>query len=144
MVYRLSFFGRCGEQNAQDAIGRLLDEVLTDGASVLAEVCGPVMPVDEVAAYRLATRTPEGMAEGDRLTLEVHLGVAHNAEVVIRIDPDDARGIWGSDLYAVISLSGGHPDWVLVDRIWAALERLWSAVAWDEQSGFDLSRGIPT
>lgn len=30
------------------------------------------------------------------------------------------------------------------DRIWSMLERLWSAVAWDEHSGFDLSREIPT
>ena len=88
MVYRLLFFGRCGEQDAQDAVGRLLDEVLADGDPLLGEVCGPVMPVDEIAAYRLATRTPEGS--------------------------------------------------------WSMLERLWSAVAWDEHSGFDLSREIPT
>jgi hypothetical protein len=144
MVYRLSFFGRCGEQTAQDVIGRLLDEVLADGAPILGEVRGPVASVDEIAAYRLATMTREREAAADWLTLEVHTGVGHNAETVIGVDPDAEHGIWGSDLYAVISLSGGDPDWALVDRIWSALERLWSAVAWDEQSGFDLSRPVLT
>lgn len=144
MVYRLSFFGHCGEVKAKAVISRLLDEVLADGAPVLGEVCGLVMPVDEIAAYRLATMAPEGTAAADWLSLEVHIGVAHNAEMVIGVDPDAERGIWGSDMYAVISLSGGDPDWALVDRIWSVLERLWSAVAWDEQSGFGLARGSPS
>lgn len=143
MVYRLLFFGRCGEQEAQAVIGLLLNEVLADGAPILGEVRGPIVPVDEMAAYRLATMTPEARPAADWLSLEVHVGVAHNAEMVIGVDPDAEYGIWGSDLYAEISLSGGDPDWALVDRIWSVLERLWSAVAWDEQSGFEVSRVIP-
>lgn len=141
MVYRLSFFGRCGGQTAHEVIGLLLDEVLADGVPVLGEVRGPVVPVDEIAIYRLATMTHEREAAADWLTLEVHTGVAYNADTVIGVDPDAEHGIWGSDLYAMVSLSGGDPDWALVERIWSALERLWSAVAWDGHSGFDLSRG---
>lgn len=142
MVYRLSFFGRCDEEPAPGVICRLLDELLAAGSPLLGELRGPVVPVDDVAAYRLATMTPEGAGAADWLYLEVHVGIAHNADVVIGVDPDAEHGVWGSDLYAVISLSGGDPDWVLVDRICAALERLWSAVAWDEQSGFDLTRSV--
>lgn len=143
MVYRLSFFGRCGEQSAQDAVDVLLGEVLAEGAPVLGEVRGPIEPVDEIAAYRLATMTADAQAAADWLYLEVHVGLAHNADVVIGVDPDGEQGIWGSDLYAVVELSGGNPDWVLVKRIWSALERLWSAVAWDEASGFDVSHEVP-
>ncbi|WP_157436698.1 hypothetical protein [Actinospica robiniae] len=125
-------------------IGLLLDELLADGAPVLGEVRSPVTPVDEIAAYRLATMTHERAAAADWLSLEVHTGVAHNAETVIFADPDAEHGIWGGDLYAMISLGSGDPDWALVERIWSALERLWSVVAWDEHSGFDLSRGTPS
>jgi len=142
-VYRLSFFGRCDEEPAPDVICRLLDELLATGGPLLGEVRGPVVPVDDVAAYRLATMTSEGTAAADWLYLEVHVGIAHNAETVVGVDPDAEHGIWGSDLYALISLSGENPDWPLVERIWSGLERSWSAVAWDEQSGFDVAREIP-
>ncbi|GAB2824135.1 hypothetical protein GCM10022221_22720 [Actinocorallia aurea] len=38
----------------------------------------------------------------------------------------------------------GATDWPLVHRLWAALATLWSAVAWDEQSGFALDKPTPT
>jgi hypothetical protein len=34
-------------------------------------------------------------------------------------------------------------DWPLVNRIWAALIALWSAIAWDEMSGFEANRDAP-
>ncbi len=128
MVYRLSFFGRCDEEPAPDVICRLLDELTATGAPLLGEVRGPIVPTGEIAGYRPATMAPEKTATADWLHLEVHVGVAHNADIVIGADPDAEHGIWGSDLYAVITLSGGNPDWMLVDRIWSVLERLWSAV----------------
>jgi len=142
MVYRLHFFAKTGEENGQAAINRLLDQVAASGRPVLSEWRGPF--VDEVAAYRLATSGPDGAATADWLTLELHLGAEFNANMVIGTDPDDEHEIWGSDVHAQISLSGQNPDWELVHRIWSALERLWRAVAWDEQSEFDISRHAPS
>ncbi|MEW2519692.1 hypothetical protein [Actinacidiphila alni] len=139
MTYQLTFFCRAGETNGQEAINHLLDEVLTCGDAVLVEWRGPF--VDEVAAYSLATRGPAGCPVADRLTLEVHVGVEWNADTVIAASPDDAHGIWGCDLVAILTLSGPTPDWPLTDRIRTALTRLWSAVAWDETSGFDVATG---
>jgi hypothetical protein len=143
MAYQLSFFGRCDEAPASEVICRLLDELLATGDPLLGEVRGPIVPVDAIAAYRLATMKSAETTAADWLDLEVHVGIAHNADVVIGADPDAEHGIWGSDLYAVVMLSGGNPDWALVNRIWSVLERLWSAVAWDEHSGFDLSYEVP-
>lgn len=42
------------------------------------------------------------------------------------------------DLRVTITLSGDNPDWPLVDLIWAVLVDLWSAVPWDEMSGFEI------
>jgi hypothetical protein len=92
----------------------------------------------------LATPDADGSAAADWLTLELHIGVEFNADMVIGIDPDAEHAIWGSDLHAVVSLSGANPDWELVDRIWSTLELLWSAIAWDEQSGFAISRHVPS
>jgi hypothetical protein len=64
----------------------------------------------EVAAYRLVTPDSYGSAVADWLTLEVHVGVEFNANVVIGIDPDAEHTICGSDLHAEISLSGANPD----------------------------------
>jgi hypothetical protein len=47
--------------------------------------------------------------------LEVQVGVARNADMVIGVDPNAEHGIWGRDLYAGISLSVGNPDWALVE-----------------------------
>ncbi|WP_031071673.1 hypothetical protein [Streptomyces sp. NRRL WC-3742] len=129
MAYRLTFFCRSGEENGLEALDRLLDELLSAGAPLLAEGRGPF--VDEVAAYALGTG-----GSADRLELEVQVGTAWIAESVIEASPDDAHGIWGCDLLATITLSGDSPDWPLVDRIWTALVDLWGAVAWDEASGF--------
>lgn len=94
MAYQLSFFGRCDEARASDVICRLLDELLATGDPLLGEVPGPIVPVDEIAAYRLATMTPAETAAADWLDLEVHVGVAYNADVVIGADPGAEHGIW--------------------------------------------------
>ena len=77
------------------------------------------------------------------MSLEIHVGVAFIAESVIAASPNDEHGIWGSDLLATITLSGDVLDWPLVQRIWTALVDLWSAVPWDEMSGFEIANEIP-
>ncbi|WP_106403155.1 hypothetical protein [Actinocorallia populi] len=141
MTYQLGFFCRAGEQTGQAALERLLDEVLSTGGPLPGERLGPL--AQEVAAYRLATKAHSGQEVPGRLGLEIRVGVATIAESVLQADPDGERGIWGSDLLATITLSGGDPDWALVHRFWAALAELWSAVAWDEMSGFAIAEGGP-
>lgn len=118
VVYRLRFFCRADEVNAEEALGRLLDELLATGP-LLGEWLGPY--AEGVATYSLATSGPGSIAVADWLTVELHLGVAEIADTVISADPDCERGIWGCDLLATISLSGDAPDWRLVARIWWAL-----------------------
>lgn len=71
------------------------------------------------------------------------MGVEYNAESVIRASPNDECGIWGSDLRAELTLTGNDTDWPLVNRIWAVLITLWSAIAWDEMSGFEANNDAP-
>ena len=77
------------------------------------------------------------------LVLQFQVGVRYNADSVIRADPDDERGIWGSDLQAELLLTGSDTDWPLVNRIWALLVTLWQAIAWDEMSGFEADKDAP-
>lgn len=141
MTYQLSFFCRAGEETGRAALERLLDEVLGTGGPLMGEWLGPFDP--EVAAYRLATKAHPGQEVPGRLNLEIHVGVASIAESVFEADPDGEHGIWGCDLLVTIALSGGDPDWALVHRIRAALAELWTAVAWDEMSGFAIAVGGP-
>ncbi|MUN41040.1 hypothetical protein [Actinomadura litoris] len=69
----------------------------------------------------------------------MHAGVAFIAEEVIDASPDNAPGVWGSDLQVQLTLSGEMDD-ALVDRIWRTLTNRWAAVAWDESSGFDINK----
>jgi hypothetical protein len=62
---------------------------------------------------------------------------------VIHASPNDEYGIWGSDLRAELILTGNDTDWPLVNRIWSALLTLWSAIAWDEMSGFEVNKDAP-
>ncbi|MEO3867491.1 hypothetical protein ABGB18_01530 [Nonomuraea sp. B12E4] len=142
VAYRLNFFCRAGEQAGQVALERLLDDLLASGDPLLGKWQGPFNS-DEVAACSLATRGPAGQALADWLTLEVHAGDAFIAESVMSADPQDEHGIWGCDLIATIILNGTFPDRALVNRIWAALVKLWSAVPWDETSGFEVAGGAP-
>lgn len=137
MVYCLSFFCRAGEETGQAALERLLDELLANGALVLGEWHGPY--VGAVAGYSLVTKGSSGEPVAAWLTLEIVVGVRRIAESVITASPDDEQGIWGSDLLATVTLSGGSTDWPLVGRIWRALVDLWSAVPWDEMSGFEIA-----
>ncbi|MGI8329829.1 hypothetical protein ACRYCC_07670 [Actinomadura scrupuli] len=137
MTYQLSFFCRSGEVTGHAALERLLDELLSTGGPLLGEWLGPFDR--EVAAYELATKADSRQEVPGWLNLEIHVGVAFIAESVFQADPDGEHGIWGCDLLATITLSGGDPDWVLVRRIWAALAKLWSAVAWDGMSGFAIA-----
>ncbi|MFG1810434.1 hypothetical protein [Streptomyces sp. NPDC049040] len=141
MAYQLTFFCRADEESGQEAINRLLAEVSSVGDPLSAEWLGPF--ADQVAAYSLVTRGSAGHPVADWLTLEVHVGVAWNAESVIAASPADEHGIWGCDLLATITLSGGAPDWPLVNRIWTALVRLWGATPWDEISGFEVANSTP-
>jgi hypothetical protein len=62
---------------------------------------------------------------------------------VISASPDNEYGIWGSDLLAELILAGNATDWPLVNRTWAVLISLWSAIAWDEMSGFEANKDAP-
>ncbi|WP_433176539.1 hypothetical protein [Actinoallomurus sp. CA-150999] len=125
----------------------LLDEILKNGP-LYGECIGPPTPgpgqwegpeQEAITAFRLAT-SPDGISRtSDYLLLEIHVGVRFIAETVMAADLNDEHGVWGSDLLAIITLSGDRPDWALVERIWTALEGLWSVVPWDEMSGFDIS-----
>ncbi|TYB49310.1 hypothetical protein [Actinomadura chibensis] len=149
MAYQLSFFCRADEENGAAAMDRVLDALLEDGSGLYGEYIGPPRPgpvqwegpeQEAIAAFRLAT-SPEGPERlFDDLLLEIHVGVRFIAETVIAADPDDEHGVWGSDLLAIITLSGERPDWALVERIWTIVESVWSAVPWDETSGFDVAQ----
>ncbi|MEU2232243.1 hypothetical protein [Streptomyces vietnamensis] len=141
MAYHLTFFCRSDEENGRAAISRLLDELLPDGDLLMTERSGPF--VDEVAVCSLARRGLAGDPVADWLVLEVHVGVEWIAESVIAVSPDDEHGIWGCDLLATVTLSGKNPDWLLVNRMWTALARLWSAIPWDEMSGFEIAKSVP-
>ncbi|MEU6339812.1 hypothetical protein ABZ883_02475 [Streptomyces sp. NPDC046977] len=142
MAYQLSFFCRSGEERGDEALDRLLDRLLETGEGLTGEWQGPYG--DSVAAFRLGTRSSVGDGPvADLLTLEVHVGVAEIADSVTAASPDDAEGIWGCDLLAVVTLSGSDTDWPLVNRIWAAVVGLWGAVAWDESSGFGIAVSAP-
>lgn len=141
MVYCLSFFCRAGEETGRAALERLLDELMVSGAPLLGEWHEPY--VDAVAGCSLVTQGPCGKPAADRLMLDLHVGVRSIAETVLAASPDDEHGIWGSDLLATLTLSGNNPDWPLLDRIWQALADLWSAVPWDETSGFEIATSYP-
>jgi hypothetical protein len=126
---------------------RVLDALLENGP-LLGEYLGPPEPqpgewlgseTDAIHRFMLATGTESEGPAADYLLLEIQVGVRFIAEDVIAADLNDDHGVWGSDLMAVVTLSGDHPDWPLVDRIWTALESLWSAVPWDEMSGFGIA-----
>ncbi|MEV5831732.1 hypothetical protein AB0L25_39830 [Spirillospora sp. NPDC052242] len=128
---------------------RVLDALLENGPPLLGEQ-GPYLPgewpepeIDAVHSFRLVTGTDRQRPAADYLLLEIHAGVRSIAEDVIAADPDDEHGVWGSDLMAVITLTGARPDWPLVDRIWTVLESLWSAVPWDRTSGFAVAAETP-
>ncbi|WP_329411755.1 hypothetical protein OG802_18005 [Streptomyces sp. NBC_00704] len=138
--YRLSFFGRSGEEGGAEALDRLLDRLLESGDGLWGESSEPLE--DSVAAFRLGTISGDGLGPvADLLTLDVRVGVAEIAESVIAASPHDERGIWGCDLLVTVALGGDDPDWALLHRIWTAVVDLWAAVAWDESSGFGVAAG---
>lgn len=134
MAYTLSFFCRSGENTGASALARLLTELGASGPPLLVDR-GTGEYVDEVAACRLAA--DDGGGVPGWIHVELSVGVEFIADRVIAVSPDDAHGIWGSDLEARLTLTG-DPDWPLVDRVWRTLTSLWSAVAWDETSGFEV------
>ncbi|MFD0854609.1 hypothetical protein ACFQ07_20395 [Actinomadura adrarensis] len=156
MAYRLTLFCKgVGEETGAGAMDRLLDVLLENGPPLFGEDAGlpPGEPwgvqregvmwlasqIHEIDQRRLVTATPDGRLTADFLHLELRAGVRFIAEDVIAVDPDDEHGVWGSDLIAIITLSGDRPDWPLTDRIWTALEGFGSVVPWDEMSGFELA-----
>ena len=88
----------------------------------------------------MATDNGSGMPAAGWLVLQFSVGVEYNAQSVISASPNGECGIWGSDLQAELILTGDSADWPLVSRIWAVLVALWSAVAWDEMSGFEVNK----
>ena len=143
MAHQLSFFCRAGEESGQEAMSQLLDAVLETGHQLVAEVYSPLFQ-DGTAVYRLRTTGADASTPGaDWLTLAVHVGIAAVADSVVAASPNGDHGIWGSDLLAVVTLSGDSPDWLLLERIRGATARLWGGIPWDETSGFEIADGAP-
>lgn len=141
MAYYLKFFCRSGEENGSSALASFLSKLRETGAPVLIKR-GAGDYVDEVDFCELATDDGSGVPVAGWLMFEVAVGVEFNAESVIHASPNDEYGVWGSDLRATLTLSG-DTDWRLVERIWATLLDLWSAVAWDGMSGFEINKDAP-
>jgi hypothetical protein len=126
---------------------RVLDALLENGPALLGTYLGPPEPqpgrsgpeTEAVHRFWLTTGTESEEPAADHLLLEISVGMRFIAENVLAADPNDDHGVWGSDLMAVITLSGDRPDWPLVDRIWSALEGLWPTVPWDGMSGFAIA-----
>lgn len=142
MAYYLTFFCRSGEENGSSALARFLSKLTDTGDSLLVKRAAADY-VDEVDVCKLATDNGSGTPEAGWVVLELSVGVEYNADSVIHASPNDEYGIWGSDLRAVLTLAGSNIDWRLVRRIWAALITLWSAIAWDEMSGFEANHDAP-
>jgi hypothetical protein len=142
VAYYLTFFCRSGEENGSSALARFLSELTEAGAPTLIKRTA-FEYVDEVDVCKLATDNGSGAPAAGWVTLEISVGVEYNAQSVIHASPNDERRIWGSDLRAELTLVGNETDWPLVQRIWAVLVTLWSAIAWDEMSGFEVNRDAP-
>ncbi|MEU8118918.1 hypothetical protein AB0C21_09420 [Spirillospora sp. NPDC049024] len=149
MAYQLTFFGKATEQEtAAAAMDHVLDAMLESGPPLLGESLGPPPlqlgewsgpETEAVRSFKLATATEDMKPAADYLLLEIHVGMRSIADTVIAADPDNDHGVWGSDLLALLTLSGDRPDWPLVQRIWTTLEDLWRVVPWDEVSGFGIA-----
>jgi hypothetical protein len=142
VAYYLTFFCRSGEETGSSALARFLSQLTATGAPVLIRRLAEDY-VDEVDVCELATDNGSGIPAAGWLILEFSVGVEYNAESVIHASPNDECGIWGSDLQAVLTLTGSDADWPLVKRIWTVLVTLWSAIAWDEMSGFEVNKDAP-
>lgn len=139
MAYCLTFFCRSSEVSGSSALTRFLAKLTETGDPVLVRHAAADF-ADEVDGCELATDNGSGRPTAGWLLLELSVGVRYNAPSVIAASPDDECGIWGSDLLAELILSGSSTDWPLVKRIWAVLATLWSAIAWDEMSGFEVNK----
>lgn len=142
MAYHLTFFCRSGEENGPAALTAFLSKLTETGDPVLIERHSADY-ADEVDVCELATDNGSAMPASGWLTLQFSVGIEYNAQSVISASPDDEHGIWGSDLLAELILTGNTTDWPLVNRIWAVLITLWSAIAWDETSGFEANKDAP-
>ncbi len=139
MAYYLTFFCRSGQENGSSALETFLSKLAETGVPVLARrLAGDYG--DEVDVCEMATDNGSGMPAAGWLVLQFSVGVEYNAQSVISASPNGECGIWGSDLQAELILTGDSADWPLVSRIWAVLVALWSAVAWDEMSGFEVNK----
>ena len=136
--YVLTFFCRSGEAIGSSALATFLAKLGETGDPVLVRR-DAADHIDEVDVCELASDNGSGAAAAGWLLLEFSVGIEYNARSVIVASPGGEDGIWGSDLVAELILSG-ETDWPLVKRIWATLADLWSAVAWDEMSGFDINK----
>jgi hypothetical protein len=141
MAYHLTCFCCGGEENPSSALATFLSKLTETGDPMLIKR-HEADYVDEVGVCELATDNGSGMPTAGWLILQFSVGIEYNAQSVISASPDDEHGIWGSDLLAELILSG-TTDWPLVNRIWAVLITLWSAIAWDEMSGFEANKDAP-
>lgn len=142
MAYHLTFFCRSGEENPSSALATFLSKLAQTGDPVLVRRCAGDY-VDEVGVCELATDNGSAVPKSGWLILQFSGGTECNAQSVISASPNDEHGIWGSDLLVELILTGNTTDWPLVNRIWAVLITLWSAIAWDEMSRFEANKDAP-
>jgi hypothetical protein len=141
MAYQLTFFCRSGQENGPSALAAFLAKLTETGDPVLIE--RPAANYgEEVGVCELATDNGSAMPASGWLVLQFSVGIGYNAQRVTHASPNDEHGIWGSDLVADLTLTG-TTDWPLVNRIWAVLITLWSAIASDEMSGFAVNDEAP-
>lgn len=142
VAYYLTFFCRSGQETGSSALASFLSKLAETGDPVLIRRRAADYD-DEVDVCELATDNGSGMPSAGWLALQFSVGVEYNAQSVISASPNDECGIWGSDLQAELILTSNNTDWPLVNRIWAVLVALWSAIAWDEMSGFEVNKDAP-
>jgi hypothetical protein len=130
-----------GQEKGSSALASFLSKLTETGDPVLIKRPAANY-AHEVDVCELATDNGSGRPQAG-LVLQFSAGVRYNAMSVISASPNDECGIWGSDLQAELILTGTNTDWPLVNRIWAVLVTLWSAIAWDEMSGFEVNKDAP-
>jgi hypothetical protein len=138
VAYLLTFFCRSGEANGSSALATVLAKLTETGDPVLVKRDAVDRP-EQVDVCELASDDGSGSAAAGWLLLQVSVGIEYNAQQVIAASPSGEDGTRGSDLVVELILIG-DTDWSLVTRISATLAGLWSVIAWDEMSGFDINK----
>lgn len=117
----------------------------------------PGEAIDQIAAWtasqgvglQLATRASgvgwaeasiglsDSSAADGSVRLEVHNAPSLVGDMVKQVSSEDSsKRLAAADLVAILTLSGDEIEWEAVRGTWLALEALWSAIPYDDGSGF--------